>query len=76
MGRLSWIAWVVPKCKHKSPDKRRAEGDHRQRGEGSVTTEAENGVMWSQGRDAGSHWKLEGGKNKCPLEPPMSLSTP
>lgn len=27
MGKLFWIFWVGPKCHHKCPSKREAEGD-------------------------------------------------
>lgn len=52
------MIWVNPESHGKCPYKSDAEGDLKQRHTGgSVTTEAENGVMQSQAKDA---WNLEG----------------
>lgn len=43
--------WVGPQSQHKCPQKREAEREVGHRREGSVTPEAEPGVVWPQAKE-------------------------
>lgn len=57
MEKLFWIIQVRPKCHHKCPCKRKAEGELTQR-KGIMKVEADIGVMEPQTKECCSNQKL------------------